>query len=218
MMKTRVLLADDHKIMREGLRSLLMATPGVEVVGEAGDGRSAVQLALKLSPDVVVMDIGMPDLNGVDATRQIKAHAPTIKVVALSLHSDERFISGMFKAGASGYLLKDGAFEELARAIHTVAEGHTYLCPRIARTVVRDYLRDAQTATVGSVLALSEREREVLQLIAEGKNTKEIAGQLDVSVKTVETHRARIMERLGVHSVAGLTKYAVREGLTSLET
>ncbi|MCX6907764.1 MAG: response regulator transcription factor [Verrucomicrobia bacterium] len=217
-MKTRVLLVDDHKIMREGLRSLLAVTPGVEVVGEAGDGRSAVQLALKLSPDVVVMDIGMPDLNGVDATRQIKAHAPKIKVIALSLHSDERFIAGMFKAGASGYLLKDGAFEELARAIRTVADGHSYLCPRIARTVIRDYLHDAQAAAVAGGPSLSEREREVLQLVAEGKSTKEIAGRLDVSVKTVETHRARIMERLGVHSVAELTKYAVREGLTSLET
>jgi len=217
-MKTRVLLVDDHKIMREGLRSLLAVTPGVEVVGEAGDGRSAVQLALKLAPDVVVMDIGMPDLNGVDATRQIKARDPKIKVIALSLHSDERFIAGMFKAGASGYLLKDGAFEELAHAIRTVAAGHTYLCPRIAKTVIRDYLRDAQAAAIAGGPALSEREREVLQLIAEGKSTKEIAGRLDVSVKTVETHRARIMERLGVHSVAELTKYAVREGLTSLET
>ena len=217
-MKTRVLLADDHKIMREGLRSLLAVSPGVEVVGEAGDGRSAVQLALKLSPDVVVMDIGMPDLNGVDATRQIKARAPQIKVIALSLHSDERFISGMFKAGASGYLLKDGAFEELARAIRTVADGHTYLCPRIAKTVVRDYLRNAPAVPMTGGPTLSDREREVLQLIAEGKSTKEVAGRLDVSVKTVETHRARIMERLGVHSVAELTKYAVREGLTSLET
>jgi len=217
-MKTRVLLADDHKIMREGLRSLLAATPGVEVVGEAGDGRTAVQLVLKLMPDVVVMDIGMPDLNGVDATRQIKTRAPRTKVIALSLHSDERFIAGMFKAGASGYLLKDGAFEELAHAIRTVAAGHTYLCPRIARTVVKDYLRDAQTAADSGGHALSDREREVLQLIAEGRNTKEIAGRLDVSVKTIETHRTRIMERLGVHSVAELTKYAVREGLTSLET
>ncbi|MBI5686681.1 MAG: response regulator transcription factor [Verrucomicrobia bacterium] len=216
-MKTRVLLVDDHKIMREGLRSLLAVTPGVEVVGEAGDGRTAVQLALKLTPDVVVMDIGMPDLNGVDATRQIKARAPQTKVIALSLHSDERFIAGMFKAGASGYLLKDGAFEELAHAIRTVAAGHIYLCPRITRTVIQDYLRDAQAAAVAGA-ALSDREREVLQLIAEGKNTKEIAGSLDVSVKTVETHRARLMERLGVRSVAGLTKYAVREGLTSLET
>jgi len=217
-MKTRVLLADDHKIMREGLRSLLAATPGVEVVGEAGDGRTAVQLVLKLMPDVVVMDIGMPDLNGVDATRQIKTRAPRTKVIALSLHSDERFIAGMFKAGASGYLLKDGAFEELAHAIRTVAAGHTYLCPRIARTVVKDYLRDAQTAADSGGHAPSDRDREVLQLIAEGRNTKEIAGRLDVSVKTIETHRTRIMERLGVHSVAELTKYAVREGLTSLET
>lgn len=217
-MKTRVLLADDHKIMREGLRSLLAVTPGVEVVGEAGDGRTAVQLALKLAPDVVVMDIGMPDLNGVDATRQIKSRAPQTKVIALSLHSDERFIAGMFKAGASGYLLKDGAFEELARAIRTVAAGHTYLCPRVARTVIKDYLRDAQAMAVAGGPALSDREREVLQLVAEGWSTKEIAGRLDVSVKTVETHRARIMERLGVRSVAELTKYAVREGLTSLET
>ncbi|OHE75773.1 MAG: DNA-binding response regulator [Verrucomicrobia bacterium GWF2_62_7] len=217
-MKTRVLLADDHKIMREGLRSLLAVTPGVEVVGEAGDGRTAVQLVLKLMPDVVVMDIGMPDLNGVDATRQIKTRAPRTKVIALSLHSDERFIAGMFKAGASGYLLKDGAFEELAHAIRTVAAGHTYLCPRIAKTVVKDYLRDAQTAASSGGHALSDREREVLQLVAEGRSTKEIAGLLDVSVKTIETHRTRIMERLGVHSVAELTKYAVRAGLTSLET
>ncbi|MBI5817908.1 MAG: response regulator transcription factor [Verrucomicrobia bacterium] len=217
-MKTRVLLADDHKIMREGLRSLLAITPGLEVVGEAGDGRTAVQMALKLTPDVVVMDIGMPDLNGVDATRQIKARLPGTKVIALSLHSDERFITGMFKAGASGYLLKDGAFEELACAIRTVIDGHTYLCPRVAKTVVKDYLRDAMVVTSPRGHGLSDREREVLQLIAEGWSTKEVADRLDVSVKTIETHRARIMERLGVHSVAELTKYAVREGLTSLET
>jgi DNA-binding NarL/FixJ family response regulator len=214
---TRVLLADDHMIMRQGLRSLLAGTTGLDVLGEAGDGRTAVQMALKLSPDVVVMDVGMPDLNGMEATRQIKAQAPGIKVIALSMHSDGRFIAGMFKAGASGYLLKDSAFEELARAVRTVAAGQTYLSPRIAGVVVEDYLRGKDGAAPTGVSLLTDREREVLQLIAEGRSTKETADLLHVSVKTVETHRGRIMARLGLHSVAELTKYAIREGLTSLD-
>jgi DNA-binding NarL/FixJ family response regulator len=216
-MKTRVLLADDHKMMREGLCSLLAAMNDVEVVGQASDGRTAVQLALKLSPDVVIMDIGMPDLNGMDATRQIKAKAPKTKVIALSMHSDERFVAGMLKAGASGFLLKDNAFENLAHAIRSMAAGQPYLCPRAAETVVNGYLHDAKSAAASGSLPLSDREREVLQLIAEGVNTKEIASRLRLSVKTIETHRKRMMDRLGLHSVAGLTKFAVREGLTSLE-
>jgi DNA-binding NarL/FixJ family response regulator len=216
-MPTRVLLADDHTIMRQGLASMLAATPGMEVVGQAGNGRAAVELAGTLAPDVVVMDIGMPDLNGIEATRQIKATNPGIKVIGLSMHSDERFIAGMLQAGASGYLLKDGAFEELARAISAVASNQTYLSPRIAGVVVQNYLRAKTVTQPTGRPALSDREREVLQLMAEGWASKRMADSLGVSIKTIETHRSRLMKRLGLYSVAELTKYAVRHGLTSVE-
>jgi DNA-binding NarL/FixJ family response regulator len=216
-MSTRLLLVDDHRIIRQGLRALLAATPGMEVVGEAGDGRTAPQLAQRLKPDVVVMDISLPELNGIDATRQLRAAVPTVKVIALSMHSDERYVAGMLRAGAAGYLIKDGAFEELARAIRAVLAGATYLSPRITGVVVDGCMR-LPAAVPGERAALTEREREVLQLVAEGRSTKEIAGSLHVSVKTVETHRQHIMERLGLTSVAELTKYAIRIGLTALES
>jgi two-component system, NarL family, response regulator NreC len=216
-MLTRVLLADDHTILRQGLASLLGATPGLAIVGEAANGRKAVELAAQWAPDVVVMDVAMPDLNGIEATRQIKARCPAIKVIGLSMHSDERFIAGMLRAGAAGYLLKEGAFEELAQAIRAVVANQTYLSPRVAGTVVQDYLRTKAAASPPGAEILSNREREVLQLIAEGWTTKRVAVGLGVSVKTVETHRRRIKEALGLESVAELTKYAVRQGLTSLE-
>lgn len=215
-MSTRVLLADDHKIMRDGLRALLEKQVGMEVVAEAEDGRMTVQLARKLLPDLLIIDIGMPDLNGIDATRQIVAEAPGIKVIALSMHSDKRFVAQMFKAGASAYLLKDCAFEELSHAVRVVLAGHIYLSPEIAGPVMEDYVRHVTTADSSGFSVLTVREREVLQLLAEGKTTREIAARLNLSVKTIETHRQQIMTKLNVHTIADLIKYAIREGLTPL--
>jgi DNA-binding NarL/FixJ family response regulator len=216
-MSIKILIADDHKIVRDGLRSLLEKHDDMEVVAEAENGRTAVELARKLSTDVVVMDISMPDLNGIEATRQIISARPEVKVIALSMHSDRRFVIGMFQAGASGYLLKDCAFEELASAILAVTANQKYLSPLAAGVMIEDYLQrfPSEDDSVSSVL--TSREREVLQLLAEGWSTKKIASHLHVSVKTVETHRRRIMAKLKVHSIAELTKYAIREGLTSLE-
>jgi DNA-binding NarL/FixJ family response regulator len=215
-MTIRVLLADDHQIVREGLHALLEVEEDMEVVGQAQEGRTAVQLADRLKPDVVIMDIGMPDMNGMEATRQVMEAVPRVRVIALSMHSDRRFIEGMFRAGAAGYLLKDAAFEELVRAVRTVMSGRTYLCPMVAGTVVDEYVNlSANAETTRS--PLTPREREVLQLLAEGNSTKQIALSLVVSVKTIETYRSRLMDKLDLHSVAELTKYAVREGLTFLE-
>jgi len=219
-MGTRILLADDHRIMREGLKSMLREEPDMSVAGEAENGRQAIEMAEELAPDIVVMDIGMPDLNGIEATRRITADTAGVKVIALSMHSDRRFVAEVLKAGASGYVLKDGAFEELAVAIRTVMAGQTFLSPRIADVVVEDYLRGMNRGSgmaPGVFAALTPREREVLQLLAEGKATKEAAACLHVSVNTVETHRRQIMSKLDIYSVAELTKYAIREGLTSLE-
>ena len=198
--------------------ALLSSRVGMQVIGESADGRSAVTLCAELRPDVVVMDIGMPDLNGIEATRRIRADQPQVKVVALSMHSDRRFLTEALKAGASGYLLKDSAFEELELAIRPVTAGQTYLSPRIADSVVEGYLRQRAEPEQTTVFAvLSPRKREVLQLVAEGRASKQIAISLHVSVKTVETHRRQIMNKLGIHSVAELTKYAIREGLSSVE-
>jgi len=203
--------------VREGLRSLLEKEPDIDLVGEAEDGRSTLELASRLKPQVVVMDISMPDLNGIDATRKLLEKLPGVKVLALSMHTDQRFIEGMLRAGATGYLPKDCASEELVRAIRTVLSNQTYLSPSIADIVRRDYLSQRREADISVSGVLTEREREVLQLMAEGKNTKEIASRLQVSVKTIETFRQHIMQKLDLHSVAELTKYAIREGLTSLE-
>ena len=217
-MSTKILLADDHKITRQGLRSLLEKQPDMKVVAEAEDGREAVRLARELHPDVVIMDVSMPDLNGMAATRQILGKSKKVKIIALSMHSDTLFISEMLKSGASGYLLKDCAFEELREAIRTVIAGNIYLSPAISDVVVDDYLhRLSKTGPSDSGEILTDREREVLQLMAEGKSTKQIARELYISVKTVETHRRQIMNKLNIHTVAELTKYAIRKGLTSLE-
>ncbi|MHC4714416.1 MAG: response regulator [Planctomycetota bacterium] len=216
-MAIRVLLADDHHIIRQGLKSLLEEKAGMEVVAEADDGRAAVELAASLKPDIIVMDVGMPNLNGAEATRRILADDPEAKVVALSMHTDRRFVGNMLEAGAQGYLVKDCAFEELAEAIKTVLSGRTYLSPKIAAVVVDAYVRKPGPAEGVAGEELTEREREVLQLIAEGRSTKETALALHVSVKTIETHRRNIMQKLKVHSIAELTKYAVRSGLTTLE-
>ena len=215
-MKMLILLADDHKLVCEGLRSLLDREPDMEVVGQAHDGRSAVRLAGELAPHVVVLDVAMPDLNGIDAARQIVKNTPGTKVLALSMHSDRRYVSEMLLAGASGYLLKDCALEELARAIRAVCGGERYLSPRIASTVVDEYVRRVSADRPAVMSVLSNREREVLQLLAEGKSTKLIARKLHISTKTVETHRRQVMNKLDLHSVAELTKFAIREGLTSL--
>ena len=212
----RVLLADDQQIMRQGLRALLESEKGFQVIGEAPDGRQAVKLACQLTPDVVVMDIGMPDLNGIEATRQILAKEPAVKVVALSMHAEKQFVAEMLAAGASGYLVKDCAFEQLIDAIRTVLAGRLYLIPAITGVVIEDYVQRVQKDS--PINELTDREREVLQLLAEGTSTKQIASRLNMSVKTAETHRRNIMQKLDLHSVAELTKYAIRHGLTDLRS
>jgi two-component system response regulator NreC len=215
-MTIRIILAEDHKIVRNGLRSLIEKEDDMEVVAEAEDGRTAVQLAVQLSPQVVLMDIAMPGLNGIEATRQIIAAAPQCKVIALSMHADKRYITEMLKAGASGYLLKDSAFEDLAGAIRTALKNKTFLSPAVSEIVIGDYVQQLQKSNGSAFSVLAAREREVLQLLAEGNSTAQIADRLHISVKTVETHRQHIMEKLNIRSVAELTKYAIREGLTSL--
>lgn len=214
-MAIKVLIADDHQIVREGLRSMLEKEPGIQVVGEAEEGRTTLRLARDLTPDVIIMDVAMPELNGIEATRQILAESPTIKVIALSMHDDRRFVLNMIKAGAKGYLLKDSAFKDLAKAIRAVVANKTYLSSEIADVVVKDYLATSSNEESSAFGLLSPREREVLQLIAEGKTTNQTAEQLHISIKTVETHRAQLMAKLKVKGVAELTKYAIREGLTT---
>jgi two-component system, NarL family, response regulator NreC len=216
-MTLRVLLVDDHQIVREGLRALLDGEPDIEVVGEAQDGRTALQIARGLRPDVVVMDIAMKDLNGIDATRSLVAAIPGVRVIGLSMHSDRSFVARMLQAGAAGYLIKDSAFDELARAVRAVATGGTYLSPAIAAVIADGYVRGIPRGEPDSAPQLSLREREVLQLIAEGNATRVIAELLHVSAKTIETHRLNIMRKLKVNSVAALTKTAIRLGLTTVE-
>jgi two-component system response regulator NreC len=216
-MNIRIILADDHKIVREGLANLIASQIGMEVIAEAEDGRTAVQLVNDLVPDVVIMDVAMPGLNGMEATRQIVSKACGSKVVALSMHSDRRFVVKMLQAGAHGYLLKDCAFEELIIAIRSVSENKMYLSRRISDILVKDYVRLFPETEVSRLSALTPREREVLQLLSEGKSTRQIASDLRVSVKTVETFRQQMMDKLDIHTVAELTKYAIREGLTSIE-
>jgi len=217
MASIKILLADDHKITRDGLRALLEQQSNMNVVGEAENGREAVRLAMDLAPDVVVMDISMPELNGIEATRQIRGDLPDTKVVALSMYADRRYVVGMLKAGVSGYLLKNCAFDELVSAIEAVTHNESFLSPRIADTVMKDYANILEQDETAGVSALSAREREVLQLIAEGLSTRQIAEGIHVSVKTVETHRQQIMKKLNAKSVAELTKIALREGLTALD-
>lgn len=220
----RILLCDDHRLMREGLRSIL-EREGLTVVGEAANGREAIELARRLLPDLVLMDISMPELNGVDATRHLSEELPAIKVIALSMNADRRYVLTMFAAGAAAYLIKNSASEELIQAVRAVAADMKYVSPAVAGNVLDECLARAGAtppavdvaAHAGSGKPLSAREREVLQLLAEGKSSKDIAARLEIAATTVETHRRQIMDKLKLRSVAELTKYAVREGITSLD-
>lgn len=220
----KILLADDHRMMRDGLRSIL-EKEGMEVVGEASTGREAIALWHQLHPDLTIMDIAMPDLNGIDATRRLVSESPGAKIIALSMNADRRYVVAMFTAGASAYLLKTSASDELIRAIHEVASGRKYVSPAIAGVVLESLVTGASASIPPSnatppglqaVKPLTTREREVLQLLAEGASSKEIAARLNIAVVTVETHRRQIMDKLGLRTIAELTKYAIREGLTTL--
>ncbi len=215
-MSIRIVLADDHDIFVAGLRALLETQPDMDVIGDAQDGPDAVKIVIDKQPHVVLMDVSMPGMNGIEATRQILAKRPRTRVLCLSMHSEQRFVSAVLEAGASGYLLKECALEELIRAVRTVVGGQTYLSPSVASSVVADYT-EHRRAEETAFSVLTDRERQVLQLLAEGHSAKAIAGRLHVSVKTVGTHREHVMRKLDIHSVAGLTKYAIREGLTSTE-
>ncbi len=216
MKRIRVLLADDHTVIRAGLRALLERRPDLEVVGEADNGRQAVEMTSSLNPDVVVMDIGMPGLNGIEATRQIVKGQPGGAVVILSMHSDETYVMRALNAGASAYLLKDSAETDLLRAIQAVSQGKSFFSPRISRILAEDYVRLLQQkGAQDSYELLTGREREILQLLAEGKTNKEVAAMLNLSLYTVETHRGNILQKLGLHSPAELVLYAVRKGIIS---
>ncbi|MCG6956424.1 MAG: response regulator transcription factor [Gemmatimonadetes bacterium] len=216
MTPIRVLMADDHKLFIDGLGSILQRRPDMEVVGAARDGLTTVGLATELKPDIVLMDISMPHLNGIEATRKILTERPTTRVIMLSMHSDPRYVVAAFRAGARGYLLKDSASEDLLEAIERVCAGEVYLSSEMSGQIVLDFITDAHAGDLSAYSLLSPREREVLQLIAEGHSTKDIAARLSVSVKTVETHRKQVMDKLDLHSIAELTKYAIREGLTEV--
>src|SRR5512142_1438490 len=209
MSKIRILLADDHAMVRQGFRLILSSQTDLEIVGEAGNGREAVELAEKLRPDVVVMDVAMPELNGIEATRRLAENAPRTRVLALSMHKDSVYVREILKAGARGYLLKDSIDSDLIAAVRAVALGEGYLSPAVSDAVLSDYRKHV----TNPIDMLSSREREVLQMIAEGKTNKEIAGVLNLSVYTVDAHRGRIMEKLNLHSINELVRFAVRNGL-----
>jgi two-component system response regulator NreC len=214
--KVKVLLADDHKMIRAGLRLVLEQQPDIAVAGEADDGRQAVSLARDLKPDVVVMDIGMPNLNGIEAALQIKQAVPETAIVMLSMHSDEGYILRALRAGAAGYILKDSAEADLVGAVRAVAEGKSFFSPKVSRILLEDYMRKLRkTGAEDSYDLLSAREREILQLVAEGKSSKEIANLLNLSVYTVETHRSNIMQKLNLRGIPELILYAVRKGIVA---
>jgi DNA-binding NarL/FixJ family response regulator len=216
MNMTRVLLADDHALVRAGIRALLEKIPNVEVVGEAGTGREALELVRSKLPNIVLMDIAMTELGGLEALPRITKDFPSVKVIILSAHASEEYVIRALREGASGYMLKDSATSELELAITSVIHGKIYLSPSISRPVIDDYLQRVGGA-VSPLEQLTSRQREILQLIAEGKNVKEIAADLDVSIKTVESHRLQLMDRLNIHDIPGLVRYAIRNGLVSAE-
>jgi two-component system, NarL family, response regulator NreC len=209
MKRTRILLADDHAVVRQGFKMILAAQADMEIVGEAGNGRDAVEQAEKLKPEVVVMDVTMPELNGIEATRRLAASLPHTRVLALSMHKDSVYVREILRAGARGYLLKDSPAHELVAAVRAVASGEAYLSPAVSNAVLDDYRKHV----TNPIDLLSSREREVLQMLAEGKTNKEIAGVLNLSVYTVDAHRGRIMEKLNLHSINDLVRFAVRNGL-----
>ncbi|MGA2192801.1 MAG: response regulator transcription factor [Nitrospirota bacterium] len=214
----KILIADDHTIVRQGLKALLEAQPGFQVIGEAENGREAVKKAQELVPDVIIMDIAMPILNGLEATRQIKRMLPDVKVLALTMHNDEEYVFQILKSGASGYLVKETAANELITAVQSVKSGNPFFSPLISRKIMESYLKDDEEKKARMEPdKLTNREKEVLQLIAEGYTNNEIANLMNISVKTVETHRAHIMSKLDIHDVAGLIKYAIRKGLVVLD-
>lgn len=213
----RILLVDDHRMMREGLRALLEREGDMDVVGEAADGHEAIAEACALAPDVVVIDISMPGLNGMEATRRILDERPETKVVGLSINADRRYVHALFQAGAVGYLLKNAAASELMHALRTVAAGQHYVSPGIAGVVVNGFVGRGSSGADAPPVDLTIREREVLQLLAEGKTSKDVAARLGVALSTVESYRRQIATKLGIHSIAELTKYAIRHGLTSLD-
>jgi len=215
-MQKKVLIADDHKILRDGLVALFKEQKDFQIVAQTDNGLDAIKLAKQLKPDLVIMDISMPGMNGAEATSRIKASLPDTKILALSMQSDKRFIHSMLKAGASGYLLKDCAFTELFDAIRKILANQIYLSPQIAGLVVEDYIKDPDTDDNNESDGLTLREREVLKLLAEGNTTRKIAGLLNISSKTVEGYRGRVMDKLDIHTVAELTKYAIRAGLTTI--
>ena len=212
MSRVRVLLADDHTLVRAGLRALVESIEGAEVVGESGEGREALEMIGTLRPDVVLLDIGMPGMNGLEVARRAAEASPRTRVIILSMHAEASYVRQALRAGVAGYLLKGAAVSELPLALQAVTRGETYLTPRVSQTVVEGMLHDGPAAS-DPLEGLTERQREILQLIAEGKSTKEIAAVLDVSVKTVETHRARLMERLNIRDVPGLVRFALKAGL-----
>jgi DNA-binding NarL/FixJ family response regulator len=216
-MTIRVYLAEDHQIVRDGLRSILAREGDLEVIGEAANGRIAVEEAGTLLPDVVIMDVSMPELNGIEATRMIRANHPDSRVVALSAHADKQYVLGMLKAGASGYVCKDSASDELVSAIRAVNLGRKYVSPQVAGILVDGCFREGTVVASQGHAQLGPRERQVVQLLAEGHSSKEIAARMHIAMRTVESHRRNIMRKLMLHSVAELTKYALREGLTSLD-
>ena len=215
-MPVKILIVDDHEIMREGLSALVKDEPDMEVIGQAQDGREAIRLTKQLKPDVIVMDVNMPGMDGVDATRRIVNNVPDIKIIALTMYPKKSFVMEMLSAGASGYILKDDAFAELVKAVNTVMTGQTYLCPKAASVLVDNYVRN-HPRNVSTDVLLTNRQREVLKLLAEGKSTKEIALVLKLSPKTVDACRRRVMEKLNVQNIVQLIKYAIREGLTPLD-
>jgi two-component system response regulator NreC len=214
--RTKILLADDHKIILDGLRSLIEKEQDLEVVAEASDGLSAIRMAHEHKPHIAVIDVTMPGLNGIEVTRRLTSELKNVKVIALSMHSDKRFVQGMLRAGASGYLLKDSAFGELVQAIKDLLRGRVYLSPALSDYVIKDYIKQLSRDNDSSYGKLTKKEREVLQLIVEGKTSKEIALLLFISIKTVDTHRHNIMQKLNIRTISGLTKFAIREGLTTL--